>query len=693
MIGRAQNDPAECLKIVKRILRTFPVLWIWDNVEPVAGFPEGTESQWTAAQQRELRDFLQQLKLDPASKVKILLTSRRDEAKWLGGIPHRIPMPRMRNSDAARLALKLGEERGLKRSEIADWQPLLDYCAGNPLTLRVLVGQAVKAGLHGRQQIADFVEAIRSGEQQIEDADEEQGRDKSLGASLNYGFRHAFKDDELPIIALLHLFQGTVDVDALELMSRVGEHALPELKGRSKEHLTNLLERARDTGLLTHLGATWFSIHPALPWFLRQLFARHYDGQAGHSTTHAALRAWVEAIGELGNYYHRQFNEGNRRVIDLLELEEANLLHARRLARQNQWWKPLVSCMQGMDELYGYQGRTGEWARLVEEIRPNYCTDDDEPILGREDYYSMVMGYRVVLAQVHERNLTKAAALQEKQVGFNRQRTASLLTLPANAPLDDVQRNRLRTLGVSVFVLGQILQEQGDAACLEPYQESLEIDRRTGDKAGQAVDEYNIAHAYMELPAIRDLDASEAAYQRSLDLRNPTDALGRSKCIKQIGMVHYERFIEARKLKEPVETLLHHAQAAEANYLEGLRLCPNDALTDLAPMHNTIAALYSDVGQFDEAREHFEQAAQYYEKVGNHFYAGQTRFNMALMYARASEREVQPSQQRAFLLRARAYAEAALRDFRQYQGRAAADEAETQDLLDSIDQDLAGLPQ
>ena len=148
--------------------------------------------QWRR-EQRELRDFLQQVKLDNASKVKILLTSRRDEDSWLGGIPHRIHMRRMRNSDAARLALKLGEERGLKRSEIADWQPLLDYCAGNPLTLRVLVGQAVRADLRGRQRIADFVEAIRSGEQQIEDADERQGRDKSLGASP-IGFRHAFKD-------------------------------------------------------------------------------------------------------------------------------------------------------------------------------------------------------------------------------------------------------------------------------------------------------------------------------------------------------------------------------------------------------------------------------------------------------------------------------------------------------------------
>jgi len=178
-----------------------------------------------------------------------------------------------------------------------------------------------------------------------------------------------------------------------------------------------------------------------------------------------------------------------------------------------------------------------------------------------------------------------------------------------------------------------------------------------------------------------------------LDLRNPADALGRSRCIKQIGMVHYERFREARQREESAETLLRHAQAAEACYFEGARLCPKDALTDLAPLHSVLATLYTEVGQFDEAREHFEKSAQYDEKASNHFGAGRTRFNMALMYIRAAEQEEQPSQQRAFLLRARAYAEAALRDFRQYQGRAATDEAKAQHLLDLINQDLAKLPQ
>jgi hypothetical protein len=285
----ALNEPQKRRRVVIRILRLFPILWIWDNVEPVAGFPDGNESHWTPEEQNELREFLKQIKHDDGSQVHILLTSRRDEQKWLGGIPYRIQMPRMRNSDAARLALTLGKEKNLAPSEVANWQSLLDYCAGNPLTLRTLVSQAVRAGLNGRQHVLSFVEAIRSGEQDIEDIDESEGRDKSLRASLTYSFGQAFKEEEIPLVALLHLFQGTVDADALKMMSKV-PYPLPEVDSFSSHAIDDILNRAKNSALLTHLHNTWFSIHPALPWFLGQLFARTYDGVDRRSTYLTALR-------------------------------------------------------------------------------------------------------------------------------------------------------------------------------------------------------------------------------------------------------------------------------------------------------------------------------------------------------------------------------------------------------------------
>ncbi len=539
--------------------------------------------------------------------------------------------------------------------------------------------------------IGSLAQAVRDGEQQIEDADQAQGRDKSLGASLDYGFRHAFKEDELPIIALLHLFQGTVEIAALEIMGE-GDYALPEVRGKTKEHLTGLLKRASDTGLLTQIGPAYFTIHPALPWFLSKMFARHHDGRDGRSTAQAALRAWVEAVGELGIYYHRQFNEGNRDVIQFLALEEANLLRARRSARRHGWWSRIVSAMQGLRALYDYQGRRAEWARLVSEIVPDYCTDDDEPVPGREDDYTLVMGYRVFLAQKQERDLAQAAALQDKLVALDRRQAATALALPKDAPLDDDQRNRIRTRGINVFMLGHILREQGSVSCVEAYEESIQHCRRIKDTGSEAHAHFSFGHVYKDLSDIRDLDAAETAYQRSLDGWGENDFLNRSKTIQQIGMVYHERFNEARQQCEPPETLLRHIRAAEVHYKQALALLPPSALADIGPAHGQLGNFYDDVSQTEQARDHYERAAQTFEQTGDRHGAGQTRGNMGNMYAQASGREESRERQRDLLLRAQAYAEAALRDFQHYQGRAAADEAKAQQLIDDIHQTLAQLP-
>ncbi|MEM8486705.1 MAG: CHAT domain-containing protein [Bacteroidota bacterium] len=691
----ALNDNAKRRGLVLQILKQVPVLWIWDNVEPVAGFPAGTASNWTNEEQAELADFLKQIKEDRGTKAKILLTSRRPEHGWLGGIPRRVRMPRMSGSDAAKLARSLGSDstRKIARKDIANWQPLIDYCQGNPLTLRVLVGQAIRMRLGNKEAIQGFVESIRSGEQVIEDVDEAEGRDKSLGASLDYGFKNAFAEDEQPIIALLHLFQGTVDVDVLVAMGE-GEDSLPELQNSEgeqieKDEIKGMLERAREVGLLTHVADTWYSIHPALPWFLRQLFNRYYDGKDGRSSSDIALRAWVEAIGGLGAFYNEQFNEGNRGVIQLLALEEDNLLHARRTACQRGWWNRVIGTMQGLRSLYDYQGRPTEWARLVYEIIPDYCTPDDAPISGRENQYPHIMGYRVRLAREYDRDLSKASDLQERLVKWDRQRAASLLDLPKDAELDSFQRNRIRSLATSVFSFGQILFLQGSPDCVTAFEESIRHAKRIQDTAGEATSHYSLGNAYLRVPAIRNFDAAEASYRRELTLLNPNDLSGRASTINQIGMVHFQRFEESQKRDEPLETILKHVRAAEKHFREALDTCPVNALNNLSPIHNALGNLYDTVGETERAREHYEKDAQICEQTGDRFGAGQTRNNMALMYVRSAEREANPDGKRDLLERAKAYAEAALRDYQHFQGRLAAQESKVRSMLEFINESLA----
>ena len=105
-------------------------------------------------------------------------------------------------------------------------------------------------------------------------------------------------------------------------------------------------------------------------------------------------------MGELGNYYHDQYGAGNRNVLAVLRAEEANLLHARRLARVHGWWDPVTSAMQGLQHLYAHTGRRAEWKRLVEEIVPDFVDpENDGPLPEREENWSLVTGYRVRLAR------------------------------------------------------------------------------------------------------------------------------------------------------------------------------------------------------------------------------------------------------------------------------------------------------
>ena len=126
---------------------------------------------------------------------------------------------------------------------------------------------------------------------------------------------------------------------------------LPEVRGLTREAGIALLDRAAEVGLLTALGGGNYTIHPAVPWFFKTLFDAYYagpptdsaddrggeDSQAGR-----AMRAFVRAMGELGNYYWQEYVSGNSDVIAALSADEANLLYARRLARQNGWsdWSP-----------------------------------------------------------------------------------------------------------------------------------------------------------------------------------------------------------------------------------------------------------------------------------------------------------------------------------------------------------------
>lgn len=658
-------DDAARRQVALQVLTQMPVLWIWDNVEPVTGFPAGAESAWSAEEQQELMDFLRALR---ETKAKVLLTSRRNEQPWLGELPTRITVPSMPMTESLQLVRALAAKHGRRITDGEDWRPLLSFAQGNPMTLTVVASQALREGLKTKQQIGAFVARLRAGEAAFPD-EASEGRSRSLGASLAYGFEQSFNEEERKKLSLLHLFQGFVNVKVLRGIGHTEiSWRLPEMQGLTLEEGISLLNRAAEVGLLTAYDGGLYGIHPALPWFFKRLFEQYHPAD-----DLTAVRAFGEVMRVLGSYYAEQYAGGNRDILAVLRAEEANLLQARRFALLYSWWRQVIGTMQGLHQLYSHTGRRAEWKRLVEEIVPNFIEPaDNGPLPGREEEWGLVTNYRVLLA-IEEQQWNKAAQLQTACVAWDRQRATSAFasTRPTEEP--ENRKRRIQMLAASLGLLGYIRREIGSESCLQAYEESFQLSRQIGNRAGAAICAFNLGHAFKNLPTLRDLDQAEYWYRKSIELRPERDRLGRGQGVGQLGLVFYNRFSDALSAGRSEEEVLRHFHQAVRLYHEALDLLPADAIEDVATIYNLLGNIYGTIGELDPTVQYYREAIRFEEQAGSLYRAAQTRRNMALALYRAGRRRDSLD-----------YAEAALQELVKYGERAARDIEETHRLIAEI---------
>jgi tetratricopeptide (TPR) repeat protein len=232
---------------------------------------------------------------------------------------------------------------------------------------------------------------------------------------------------------------------------------------------------------------------------------------------------------------------------------------------------------------------------------------------------------------------------------------------------------------VSIEQLGQIQRDIGMVECAQTLQDANPLCQKIGDKGEEAILALNLGHAYIDLPALRNLDEAERWYRRILELVNKDDRLGNGKGTLCLGHVNRERFKDAEKEGKAEEELLKHLNAAVGYYQQALALLPPDDVDDLAATHNQLGIIYKDVGDLERALEHYNKSIQYNEMAGDIYAAGTTRRNMAIALS-------QNGRHSDALL----YARAALRNFESYGGRAKQDEDETKRLIDWIEKAIKG---
>jgi tetratricopeptide (TPR) repeat protein len=661
--------------VALQVLAQIPVLWVWDNVEQVAGFPSGTPSAWTPQEQRDLAGFLRDLAA--STQCKVLLTSRREEGGWLGDLPRRVSLPGMPMLECLALARGVAKRQpggGELFLEVEDWRPLLEFSQGNPLTVIVLVREALREQLTSRDQIEGFVAGLRAGAARVVD-DAAQGRDKSLAASLSYGLDEAFTDNERAVLALLALFQGFADTDALRMMGGLEPPAepVPQVAGLTREQGIALLDRAAEVGLLTSYGGGYFGVHPAVPWHLENLFEKYY-GPPGSSRADSTVQAWTRAIGGLGNYYTEQYAAGHTEVTGFLEAEEANLLRARQLAIQHGWMDVVMGTMQGLARLYDQTGRAVEWRRLVDELIPLLADPgNDGPLPGFGEQWALLRGYRADIATA-DRDWPLADQLANSLITWWREQAADALGADPEK-LDAHQRYLIQNLAAALEQLGAILCKQEDPGCVQPLQESAALSLRLGSRREEAVSAFDLGHAYKNIPSLRDLDQAEHWYKRALELFGDHDTLGRANAIGQLGSIAIQRFFDARKAGEPPKKLAGYLGDATAAYLEELDILPDDAVNEHAVAYNQLGIIYREAGGTDQALSYFLKSIQYEERQDNTYGAGQSRLSAAFALARAGRADD-----------ALLYARAALRDHEAVGPSAAGEADRARRLIASLEQ-------
>jgi tetratricopeptide (TPR) repeat protein len=602
----AMMDPGERLMLALSLVTTGGVFWIWDNVEPVGGFPAGSESAWSLEEQTELANFLR----DASERgAKFLLTSRRDESAWLGMLPSRVAMPPMPLRERVQLTQALMKKMGRPIDYVEDWRPLLDFTQGNPLAVTLLVVHALRNRLRTAAEIGRFVSELQSGAANLQD-DPVQGRSRSLTASLNYGLEHAFSQADRKAFSMLHFFQGYANSQVFEALG-VGIKGLPEIGSLSLSRITQIFEVGVELGILERHGDSEnvFRIHPAVPWFFRVAFERDFQGREQE-----CKYAFVRAMGLFGSSASKLFNGGDfAAAAQLIAIEEANLRYALKLAVELGDWFSVLATMHPLEDLYTQiQGNKTEWHKLIGVIGP-LVTDANtgKPIPGREMAWVAVTEYR--MRDAHDRReLAEAARLAQYSIDFWHPQADEFLADPAKLAEGN---ETIHNLAVAVQSRAMYLIGQGSEEGVELYEEGFRLSQKNGDNRQAAICAQGLGWAYRDLPSIRDLQTALEWFGKAYQLAPDDDAATKGKSILMAGSIYHLQFQEAfdKSDKTAAPAL---GQMAITALSAALDLLSEFAYRDRAEAFGNLGTIHLLVGDLPGALVLCQQALEFARKAG-----------------------------------------------------------------------------
>jgi tetratricopeptide (TPR) repeat protein len=605
-------------RIALKTLDEIRPLWIWDNVDTIQQLP--------SKERERLLDFL---KRAASTEARFLLTARDRQEDWLAAECAAVRMPPLRYSESVEFASRVIDKLALQDISLSVISPILEYAQGNPLTLSIALSTfldvAQRASTGSAQQ---FVRRLRLGELDF-DTQQDQGRNKTLLASLRYGFESAFAEPELRRLALLTDFRNYLNTWVVVLMcvppvdpAKMGfadwdfGWTLREFAKITPPEIESLLVKCTRLGLLRQTAENHFWMHPAIQIHLRTYFERFYPAGDEADRVH---RAFAESVGMFSTYFTVAYTQGFReRTIEPLTNEEENLHRALVLSHENGWFQAEIGVLQGLFALYSHKGSLTRWADLFASVLHDFVDDHWRPLPGREKWWAFIMDHQWRM-MFEGGDLVEAEVLARSILDWETTHSAKIdQRNPDRLTPSEIQQ--LQFLAISTSRVADVLRAANDPACVSMSEEAVRLYRTISDNVGVSIRLFNLGHAFKNVPALRNLEKAAHYYDAAYNSYPDHDALARGQCLAQLGAVSLELLTDSQEKGAAEAVMLHHFEDAINYYQRALELEPPDAIANLALTHNQLGAAYQySRTEQSKAVEHFKKAMQYFAQSGQWF--------------------------------------------------------------------------
>ncbi len=428
-----------------------------------------------------------------------------------------------------------------------------------------------------------------------------------------------FSEKDRNILPLMGLFEGILNQEIFAWMAdekNPWRVRFDDLQGNTGR----LLEWAAALELCTPITSSgYFLLHPAIPGWLR--------GRLQGSALRNAKRAFTQAMAEFARQSTRRIERGEKAVIDLLAVEEANLRLALAYADRFRWRGILLDLLKALRLVYFNSRRFAAWENLLVQLGRHFVHPETHQPVSRKD--RLIKDYLDLLVEacLKRDRLNQAANWQAIEVIWDR---SHLADDEKSRPGSKKSRSTMVDLAGSLDRLAAIYRQMGSPKSIEAYSEVFQIALQVGNQRIVGASACQIAEAFISIPVAQNFEQAETWIQAGFELQGE-DNLLRARLTALVGKMAYEKFLKVRKDNLPISVQVDYLNQALDAHFRALDLLPEDELSEQANLQETIGLLYlqSD-GMLETAVEFYEQAMETKQQASDLPGAARTGYNLAV---------------------------------------------------------------